>query len=262
MRNVRVMLVIAVAFGVASCNGSRPGQIALVVDPGEHRDETFQQWNVPVDIQGEVRVALSASKPQIIDHELTDTEVPNQKMMLGTIPASFKAVPLVILGPANVANGVPAPIRVWPIIGGQMGKPFRFPLEVTRVTPGGKASVVVWPVPALASRDIRTQPVTVPSRAVLRVGMGLESACWPVMLAPVDLIVSAVDETGAEVQVGSTTLNAYKPEARQWVDQEFSLDALAGKTMRFRFAARMTAPEQIQYALPVFSEPRIGDADS
>jgi hypothetical protein len=71
--------------------------------------------------------------------------------------------------------------------------------------------------------------------------------------------VSAVAPDGVTA-LGATQLDVRRPEHRQWVDVTIPLDAVAGRTVRLRFAARPIVGPTTVPALPVWTEPTIVDA--
>jgi hypothetical protein len=258
LRVALAALGLLVALAVVGCGGPSPtGPVVLEPEQSGARETEFLAWNVPVTINGETRIALSASRPVLADYEMVDTPLPRQKVLQGMVPAQFKVLPGMLLGPANLVDGVPVAIRVWPTLGMQAGGAFKFPVELDRVTPGEQPKVAIWPVVPLDRRDVDSKPVVVPAGAVLRLGIGVEPACWDALVLPLQIELGVVDPAGRVEALESIKLDLYKKESRRWIDREVPVDAWAGKTVRFRFGARMAGPPSVQYALPVFSMPHL-----
>jgi hypothetical protein len=150
-------------------------------------------------------------------------------------------------------------MRSWPVSGALAGGTYDALIVDARVPPGGRTGVLVWPVPDLAMRDVTTRGVVVPARAVLRVAAGLEAASWPSTVTPLDMTITAIAD-GAETPLRAVRVDPRRPGGRAWIDLAVPLDALAGRTARFRFASRPIVGPTAVPALPVWSAPEIVDA--
>jgi hypothetical protein len=232
------------------------GSLRLVPDAQAPRDERFLAWGGTVDIDGVSRRVLSAAKPVLPPTEILPAEPGGQRRVNVRIPDDFKPLPWAVYELVTLVGDQVKPVRVWPITGRQAGSTYAAAVTEARVDPNGKPAVRLWPVPDLASRDVDTAEVRVPDQGLLRVGIGLEPASWDTTIVPVDMTVSSVE--GQTVTALSTTrLEVRRPDHRRWVDVAVPLDALAGRTVRFRFSSRPLAGGTAAPSLPVWAEPTI-----
>jgi hypothetical protein len=250
----------ALALAALGCGGqsSRPfAAIPVTVDPHAPRDERFLVWGGTVAVDGLVRTVLSASRAVMPPAQVTHPGA--QQQVTFPIPAEMKAASWIVLEAVVTRDDTTSMIRSWPVAGTQAGGTYSIGLLDEQVGPGGQPGVRLHPAPDLATRDVDTAEVTVPEHAVLQVGMALEQASWPSTTSPIDMRVSAVTPDGITA-LGTTQLDVRRPEQRQWIDVTIPLDAVAGRTVRLRFAARPSIGPTAVPSLPVWAEPMIVDA--
>ncbi len=134
------------------------------------------------------------------------------------------------------------------------------PLPVDERTGVTFMGAAVSAAPELASRDLTSDPVVVPPDAVLTVAFGIEPPAWTPDAAPVRFTVTAIGDGGHETPLFEQTLDPVRrPEDRRWIEPRVPLAALAGKAVRFRFAARAVAggDARMTASLPLWSEPAL-----
>jgi arylsulfatase A-like enzyme len=115
--------------------------------------------------------------------------------------------------------------------------------------------VRMLPVPALESRDIETEPFTVPTGAVLAFGMGIEEPGWEIDAGPVAFRVSALDGE-REIPLFERLLSpASEAMDRRWIDATADLAPVAGRQVRLRLSARIDHPAMRATSFPVWADP-------
>jgi hypothetical protein len=257
---MHVLIVFAAFSALAGCaeRAEPPFEpIRLVAGANAARDDRFLTWGGTVTIDGIERRVLSAATPVTPPVEIAPEVEGGQAVYRGPLPAEFKPVPWILIQAVATTDGVTKSIGSWPAIGGLGGTPFRIPYMKDMVPPGGKAGIVLRPVPDLATRDVETPDVTIPARAVLVFGVGLETASQAPSVIPVDMTVSALAD-GREIGVDVVRLEPRRHV--QWVDRQVPLDELAGRVVRFRFTARPIMGPTAVPTLPVWADPTIVDA--
>jgi hypothetical protein len=259
---VAVLLAASALLATVGCGGgslSDDGPIALAPDWSVPRDERFLSWGEAVAIGDERRTAFSSSKAVMPPAEITAPE--GQGRRVGTrIPLEMKDVAWFVFESTTTRGGTTTMMRSWPVVGARAGQSFAVGIVEERLGPDGIPGIRIWPCPDLASRDVETAAVAVPPHAELRVAMGIERASWDSTVVPLDMRVTALAD-GKEIPIGSTRLDPRKPELRRWVDTAFPLDAVGGRTVRFRFSARpMLGPTTIA-SLPVWADAEISPTD-
>jgi hypothetical protein len=245
---------------LAACGDSSyapSGPTRLVPDAKAPRDERFLVWGEAVTIAGVSRRVLSSSKSVMPSADITGASDAQRRVTV-RIPPEFSAVPWAVYELVTLVDDRVMPVRVWPISGRQAGSTYGAGVIAERVPPGGTPGVRLWPVPDLAARDVETEDVRVPADAVLKLAVGLEPPSWDTTVMPVDMVVSTV-EGGTATALSTTRLDVRKPEHQRWVDVVVPLDALAGRSVRFRFSARPVAGGTAAPSLPVWAEPTIVD---
>ena len=252
---MRLALVTLLAM-IVGCSDAPRFPLLLVDDPGIARDDPRLAYGASVTIGTERRRVLAASKPIQTDATLSDAPGGRIKYLHAPAPSLPKGA-LVVFAAATLENGVPKPIRVWPLRM-HSGEPLKLIVYTATLPPPEKAIVAVsWPVVPLAERDQETGPVEIPPAATLTVGFGLEPACLQMMLGTATLRIVAVDTAGGESTLHEASLSSNPNQPHRWVDEAIPLAPLAGRTVRFRFTMRTALPPQGSYALPVFAEPTI-----
>jgi arylsulfatase A-like enzyme len=109
-----------------------------------------------------------------------------------------------------------------------------------------------------AERDVTTAPVAIPDGARLRLATGVQRAAAQVDSAPIDMAVIALLEDGGARELHRKRLDPSRvPEDRRWHEVEIPLDAVAGRTVRFRFASRPVEPGDGRVSLPVWGDPTV-----
>ena len=251
---MRLALVTLLAM-IVGCSDAPSLPILLVDDPGIARDNPRLAYGAAVTIGTERRRVLAASKPSVTDVSLVDAPGDRIKYLRGPAP-SFPSGTLVVFAAATLEDGVPVPIRVWPLRM-KSGEPLNLLVYKATLPPPEKTIVAVsWPVVPLDERDQETGPVKIPPAATLTVGFGLEPAGQKMVLAPVTFRIVAVDTAGVESTLHETSVSS-SPSSQRWLDAAIPLAPLAGQTVRFRFTMRTVLPARGSYALPVFAEPTI-----
>ena len=250
------LLLVATMLGCQPSSDRSASIVPLAPDPRAPRDERFLTWGTSVTIADVPRAVLSASKFVQPPPDITNDGA--QRRIGVPIPAEFKDAGWIILEAIATRDAATTSIRNWPVPRTQAGHTFSSAVLDERIPPGGTPGVRLYPVPDLATRDVDTPEVTVPAHAVLQAGMGLEPVSWDSTVIPVDMTVSVVAGGNATV-LHTTRIDVHKPEQRQWVDLEVPLDDLAGKTVRFRFAARPSVGPSAVPSLPVWAEPVVID---
>ena len=253
---VLALPLVAAMLGCGTSSDRSASIVPLAPDPHAPRDERFLTWGTSVTIADVPRAVLSASKFIQPPPEITTDGA--QRRIAVPIPAEFKDTGWIILETIATHDATSKSIRNWPVPRMQAGHTFSSAVLEEFVPPGATPGVRLYPVPDLAMRDVDTSEVTVPAHAVLQVGMGLEPVSWDSTIIPVDMTVSIVAGGNATV-LRTTRIDAHKPEQRRWVDLEVPLDDLAGKTVRFRFAARPFVGPTAVPSLPVWAEPVVID---
>jgi hypothetical protein len=244
---------------IAGCSDGPPRPILLVDDPGIARNDPRLAYGAAVTIGTERRRVLAASKPIVTDATLEDAPGGRIKYFRAPAPSLPKGA-LVVFAAATLEDGVPVPIRVWPLRM-HAGEPLKLLVYKATLPPPEKTVVgVTWPVVPLDERDQETGPVSVPPGATLTVGFGLEPACLQMALAPVLLGIVAVDPAGVATTLHEASVSARPAQPQRWLDAAIPLAPLAGRTVRFRFTMRTAVPPQGSYVLPVFAEPTIAVA--
>jgi arylsulfatase A-like enzyme len=111
----------------------------------------------------------------------------------------------------------------------------------------------IHPVPDLTEIDFTSGPIPIPTGAELTLHEAI-SPWLGTQAAALAFTVTAVEE-GRETQIHHAVLDtSHRVEDRKWVAQRADLSALAGRTVRFRFAARL-ADGQPGASLPVWGDP-------
>lgn len=254
------LAMIALSLAALGCGGEPSGRFAatpVALDPQARHDERFLVWGGTVAIGGLERTVLSASKSVVPPAEVTREG--DQHRITSTIPADLRPAGWIILEAFATRDGTTSFIRSIPGPSTQAGTAISLAVPDAKVGPGGRPGVRLYPAPDLASRDVDSVAVRVPAHAVLQVGMALEQASWQTTAIPLDMTVSAVVDDQVTV-LGTTRLDANRPEQRQWVDVTIPLEPVAGRSVRLRFAARpIVGPTNVP-SLPVWAEPTIVDA--
>ena len=112
-------------------------------------------------------------------------------------------------------------------------------------------------VPPLEARDFETRRVALPPDARLRFAIAAEERTWQIDAAPVDFAVHA-ELGGATAEIYRRRLDpSRRPEDRGWQEADISLADLAGKSVRFRFSVRASAPGDDRPQLPLWADPRV-----
>jgi hypothetical protein len=254
-----LLVAFAVVSALGACGDRYDAPFAphrLAPDPNAARDGRFLKWGATVTIGGISRSVLSAAIPNMPPTEVLREG--RQPVALGPIPAEFRPIPWLIIESVTTVDGVTKPMATWPASSALAGKSFRVPIVEEVVGVGGKVSVVLWPVPDLATRDVETGDVTVPARALLLLGGGLEPACLQSSVVPLDMKVTAL--AGGRETVLHTFRLEPRRDANRWVDVQIPLDQLGGQVVRFRFTARPILGPTAVPTLPVWAEPTIVDA--
>ena len=112
-------------------------------------------------------------------------------------------------------------------------------------------SATAHALPELRRRDVETGPLPIPDDAVLTFALGIEEAAMS--QGPVEFVASALDGD-REVELHRQALDPANRADRDWRAVRVDLRPLAGKTVRFRFAARAAAGRQ---SLPVWGDPTV-----
>jgi hypothetical protein len=248
----------ALAASLTGCGRERPaGQpIRLVGDPGIKRDAPFLTWGGVVALDGVPRPVISASAPIMPVTELLPQPDGHRKIR-AQIPPDFAAVPWLEFETVAARGDTMHMLRSWPVTTKMAGTHYEVYLPEDRIKPDETPGVRLWPVPDVASRDVETGDVVVPSHTALQLGVGLEPISWDTTVIPVDMTVSAVTKDGDPIVLKTIRLNPREKAHQKWVDATIPLDALAGKTVRFRFAARPSMGPTSVLTLPLWADPTI-----
>lgn len=257
---MRPLVALALACTLGGCGGDGPaapagGPLRLIDDPGIARDRPFLAWGVPIEIGGESRPVLSASAPVLPPSEHLQRPG-GQRVSRGMVPTNLAAVPWIIIESVVTRDGRTKMMRSWPMVGAKAGTEYNIPHIDALLGPDGTPTIVLRPVPDLATRDVETGEVRVPAGAVLTTAVGIEPSSLDSSTVPLDMTVAAVAD-GQEQTLRTVRIEASRPEAKRWIDLRVPLDALAGRTVRFRFRARpMLGPTAVP-SLPVWADPTV-----
>jgi arylsulfatase A-like enzyme len=205
----------------------------------------------------ESRLVLSASREIELPPGFwgVDTDHPGQVFYRIKLPPELELAPRVVI---QVESIEPArhvtfkPYLVKPADGTLVSVPA--PRAATRgKVLGVRATARV--VPDLATRDLVTEPIAIPAGATLSTAIGVEPAMWIMQVSPLTFQVTAIDGEGHETVVKETRLDPFGwPLHRRWIEWRIDLGALAGRTVRLRFAVSAKADDA---SLPVWADPTI-----
>jgi len=143
------------------------------------------------------------------------------------------------------------------------------PVQIATVPPGTTSvrlpyswegsnapKALMLPLPDLTELDVTSGSVRIPARAEVVFYEAINTLILGNHAAPLAFIVTAVED-GRETEVHRTVLDpARRVEDRTWVAQRADLSALAGRTVRFRFAARL-ADGRPGASLPLWGDPAV-----
>jgi hypothetical protein len=115
-------------------------------------------------------------------------------------------------------------------------------------------TIITHPVPDVTELDVTSGEIEIPAGAELSFHTGINTSWLGNQVPALAFIVTAVED-GRETEVHRAVLDpAQRPEDRKWVAQRADLSALAGLTVRFRFAARL-ADGRPGASLPLWGNP-------
>jgi hypothetical protein len=254
---MRRAVLALVVFAAAACGDARlPGDpIRLIDDPGIKRDAPFLAWGSVVSINDEPRRVLSASQPVTPPAEVVPQPEGGRKVG-AQIPPGFSALPWLVFETTVTQDGATTFMRSWPVTARAAGNTYAVWVTEHKMRPGGVPGVRLWPVPDLATRDVETGDVTIPPGSVLQVGVGLEMITWDTTVLPLEMKVTAIAD-GRETVLSTTPIEIQRREHKRWIDVSTPLDALAGRSVRFRFSTRPKLGPTAVASLPVWAEPTI-----
>jgi hypothetical protein len=254
-----VLLALVLAAVVTGCGDGRRSAasepIRLVGDPGIKRDAPFLTWGSIVTIGDVPRPVLSASQAIAPPADLLPGESGVRKLR-AQIPPDWSQIPWLVFETTLTKDGTTRMMRSWPVTGRVAGTSYEAYVTENKVGPGDTPGIRLWPVPDLASRDVETGNVTIPADAVLEVGLGLEPITWDTNVIPLVMTVTAIGD-GRETVLSTTDVDVRRPEHKAWIDVQVPLGALAGRTVRLRFATRPKLGPTALCALPIWADPTI-----
>jgi hypothetical protein len=256
----RFMLLALLAASLAGCGG-RPGElpIHLVDDPKIRREIPFVTWGEVVSLDGVPRQVLSSVSPLMPQSEVVREPLAARKVS-APVPSSVAGLPWLVYELVAVRGDAIRMLRSWPGQSKLAGKLYEVYVPEHRIQPDETPAVRLWPIPDLASRDVETGDIVVPPHAALQLGVGIQPASFDSTALPIDMTVSAVAGDGASTALRTIRMDPRVPAQRKWVDVAIPLEALAGKTVRFKFTARSSFGSTAVPTLPLWADPTIVDA--
>lgn len=130
--------------------------------------------------------------------------------------------------------------------------------EITVLTSIEATAAQIYQIPSLEERELVTQEIVVPPRAVLRLSFGVETSAWWIDSAPVYFRVVVETEDGQRQDLLRRILDpARKPAERGWFDADVDLTDLVGRKVRLRFTTEPAEAGDTRPSLPVWGDPRI-----
>ncbi len=112
------------------------------------------------------------------------------------------------------------------------------------------------PAPALASRDVVTAPIAIPSGAQLELAVGVQPEAWEI--SPRLRFAVTIETGGTEAkEIWSTVMDPDSRDDRRWVPATIPLAATAGREVRLRFEVRTVDPADTRSSLPVWGDPTL-----
>jgi hypothetical protein len=257
----RLMVLALLAASVAGCGG-RAGElpIHLVDDPKIRRDVPFVTWGEVVSLDGQPRQVFSSVPPLTPPTEIV-AEPLAARMLRAPVPPTVAGLPWLVYEIVAVRGDAMRMLRSWPGSPAKLaGKPYEGYVPEDKIKPDEMPAVRLWPIPDLASRDVETGDVVVPPHAALQLGVGIQPASFDSTFLPIDMTVSAVGAGGASTTLKTIRMDPRVPAQRKWVDVAIPLEALAGKTVRFKFTARSSMGATAVPTLPLWADPTLVDA--
>src|SRR6185436_4781410 len=154
------------------------------------------------------------------------------------LPRALQAVEEVLVVPALTIAGVRQPFPAVRWRPASAGRTVDLGVRLYVSDPQWVVSATAHALPELRQRDVETGPLSIPDDAVLTFAIGIEEAAMG--QGPVEFVASALDGD-REIELDRQVLDPLHRPDRDWRPVRVDLRAVAGNTVRFRFAARAAA---------------------